>query len=79
MTTNAISFDIDGAAAALGIEADELRAAIAEAVDVEERGTANMCTVPGPALAVEVELAGRRIVAQRDEADDVHPWRLMLL
>ncbi len=78
MTTNVTSFDIDGAAAAIGIEADELRAAIAEAVDVEERGTANMCTVPGPALAVEVELAGRRIRAQRDEADDAHAWRFYL-
>lgn len=77
MTTQTESHTLAQAAVALNREPAELERLIADAVHVAETPSANNCVLPGPALEVRIEVAGRLLIARRDSerSDD---WRLLL-
>ncbi len=76
MTTHADGLSVAAAAEALGVAAVDLERAIAAAVEEAELPTANLCTLPGPALAVEFVIQGRSLRAERVSEAASAPWRI---
>ena len=77
MTTQTQAHTLAQAAGALDRTPAQLERLIADAVHVAETPSADNCVLPGPALEVRIEVAGRLLTARRDSerSDD---WRLLL-
>ena len=66
------------AAAALDVSVEVLAAAVAAACEEAERPTANMCTLPGPALEVAFPVAERTCRAARKSESAADAWRVAI-
>lgn len=77
MTTQTEPRTLAQAAAALDLQPAQLERLIADAVEVAETPSADNCVLPGPALEVRIEVAGRLLTARRD-SERSHDWRLLL-
>ncbi len=78
MTTQPALLTLPEAAAAIGLDLDVLTAALNDAVSLAETPTANNCTMPGPALQVRFELAGRLVGAIRESDAPASEWTIAL-
>jgi len=78
MTTQPALLTLPEAAATIGLELDVLTAALKDAVSLAETPTANNCTMPGAALQVRFELAGRLVGAIRESDHPSAQWTIAL-